>query len=1268
MEPKRQRKKLTQKQIDDESEASFTSVNRFEDNRNKQQIQQANSIKEYSENNSTFNGEKAGTNYQYEVDNEKIPLGLKLITTNKLISFFSSNKRESQGLFPELIGKLVKESARSKLKKVCFPSGDNVALQGCDGEVLSNEENNLFIPNGKSLWELGASTSDKGKIEKDFKKRNKTFSLEQKKESTFVLVTPQIFTQVKKDEMLREFNNCGWKEVKIYDGQTLEEWLEQCVSTACWLLNKMTHSNLSFKSFYDAYFKLENKTYPKLSSKLFTINRSNEVDKFFELLGNKKIIKVAGPTFEESYNFVLSAFYESNDDFLKSKVIICEDIDTLNRLDVLLEDKILILATSVNSLTLVPNNRCIFLFSINGIYLNVDIEISKRPKSVVCNVLRNEMNISEDKIMRLSNKASNNISAIIRELSSDGNIELIHWTTDKRVYELIPAMLVGKINAANDCDKKVLSNFLFDGNAVEKYISKLDYWRLIEDSPISFYGDTICVSLKEDLWHCVSNAVNSNYVSKLKDLVINIFNNHNTKCDLFSEKSFLYGICKGGYVINDYIIDGLLDSCILLTIYNGKQDEMNALTNSVLQNIQTKEQLLIISKYFKYFAELAPEVFINYLNDEIANNDSFVMSLFDESGAKYCTLLHSLELLAQFDDTKVRACNLLLKLHLKNYNYYLDNTPANSLISNLLPICNNALTYKNKLDLTLKYLDEYGELFFDISESLISPGGKILYTDYPKFKDFSFKEEATTQKKLNDYLKQIVLKELEVCKEGKIRLINSLLNNYIIFSAEILDIIKQYIFGNFVKDEGDSFILYELLVKSKYAYVMHFNKRRVEYLDNYFNELIEFVKPVDYLDSNLIYFDGSDIGCYNAELIDDDFYINQENQKRFLKDLFSELYKGYDHKELFEKLLKVLPDNYYSGSFLASQNLNNEDLALIEEFAKKYRKLELMVNFFYKSGETIYNDFVNNLSKEELKQIIPFISNFSIVPSVIMSDSELIEQFFIKRSYFEDLKDEDKLLIKKYNPISYLRFLCTVNEIGFYDLREALNILVGLDISTNEYKKHSWVLKKILKIAENYVSGIEVFKLELKFFSIYNYNEIPTGIQAFVFDNPNIFIEIFKRNSSHKEFKFRFYSYLSFPDYFKSEEGKVHKFVNNIMEYETLNDGEIHFIREALGGVLARSYKSEANCFIPNDLKKLLEEIKNDDVNRGVYFAYENLKGVRFIGDGSDELEKAKKLKEELLECEIKYSQAASILRGIMHESEKLAVEDKNVRTKLNDV
>lgn len=113
------------------------------------------------------------------------------------------------------------------------------------------------------------------------------------------------------------------------------------------------------------------------------------------------------------------------------------------------------------------------------------------------------------------------------------------------------------------------------------------------------------------------------------------------------------------------------------------------------------------------------------------------------------------------------------------------------------------------------------------------------------------------------------------------------------------------------------------------------------------------------------------------------------------------------------------------------------------------------------------------------------------------------------------------------------------------------------------------------------------------------------------------------------------------------------------MECEALNDSETHFIREALGGVLARSYKSEANYFIPNDLKKLSEEIKNADVNRGVHIAYECLRGVISIGDGSDELEKAKILEKELLECEIKYSQEASILREIIYGSKKQALEDK---------
>ena len=118
-------------------------------------------------------------------------LGYKLITATQIENWFADNQRDSQGKFPELIGRLLKESLTTFPKEFRFPQGDKISLDGVDGFLNVVSPKSLYIPEGESFWELGATVkTSKTKILADFEKRDAQIGVNQKKQTTFVLVTP----------------------------------------------------------------------------------------------------------------------------------------------------------------------------------------------------------------------------------------------------------------------------------------------------------------------------------------------------------------------------------------------------------------------------------------------------------------------------------------------------------------------------------------------------------------------------------------------------------------------------------------------------------------------------------------------------------------------------------------------------------------------------------------------------------------------------------------------------------------------------------------------------------------------------------------------------------------------------------------------------------------------------------------------------------------------------------------------------------------------
>ena len=74
-----------------------------------------------------------------------------------------------------------------------------------------------------------------------------------------------------------------------------------------------------------------------------------ETKDLLESLKNKKVIKVAGPSFYESYGFVIAAMSESNLEENNLQTVICNDYWSLQKINTLTSNKILILNDTISN-------------------------------------------------------------------------------------------------------------------------------------------------------------------------------------------------------------------------------------------------------------------------------------------------------------------------------------------------------------------------------------------------------------------------------------------------------------------------------------------------------------------------------------------------------------------------------------------------------------------------------------------------------------------------------------------------------------------------------------------------------------------------------------------------------------------------------------------------------------------------------------------------------------------------------------------------------
>lgn len=150
------------------------------------------------------------------------------ITASHIVNWANTHAKEAQTDLPRWVRRLCFEPGATR--QLSFPAGDSTYVPGWDG-VLFSDLGNAWVPAGASCWEVGCDQDVPGKANRDYRKRTETTSKEDRSNCTYVFVTPRRWT--KKSEWIEEQTRQGeWADVRVYDADDLEQWLEQSPAVA----------------------------------------------------------------------------------------------------------------------------------------------------------------------------------------------------------------------------------------------------------------------------------------------------------------------------------------------------------------------------------------------------------------------------------------------------------------------------------------------------------------------------------------------------------------------------------------------------------------------------------------------------------------------------------------------------------------------------------------------------------------------------------------------------------------------------------------------------------------------------------------------------------------------------------------------------------------------------------------------------------------------------------------------------------------------------
>ena len=160
-----------------------------------------------------------------------------------------------------------------------FPSGEAIQSGGWDGQVCTSA-GSTFVPSGGSVWELGVSSRPRNKADADYDKRTGTPGALDPAQTAFIFVTPRRWSS-KGDWVRAKMAEHKWREVRAYDADDLEAWLELTPGIHAWLstlLGKAPDGVQNFGTWWELWARA---TRPAISPDLIIAGRDAEAEPLY---------------------------------------------------------------------------------------------------------------------------------------------------------------------------------------------------------------------------------------------------------------------------------------------------------------------------------------------------------------------------------------------------------------------------------------------------------------------------------------------------------------------------------------------------------------------------------------------------------------------------------------------------------------------------------------------------------------------------------------------------------------------------------------------------------------------------------------------------------------------------------------------------------------------------------------------------------------------------------------------------------------------------
>lgn len=641
----------------------------------------------------------------------------KLLTENELDLWVRSHAEIAQGVIVELIWRLVAASSPNP-KERRFPLGDSIGQHGPDGVLdVLDASFEPFVPDGRSLWEIGTSLDAGKKATDDYKDRVTDTPLSVRSESVFVFVTPlsgrrdwdytwKEDAQANWLEKRRKSNE--WRDVRIIDGTKLIDWLHQFPSVERWLAYQFKLPVDQLETPEHHWNELS--TFgapPPLTPHLFLANRDNACTRLRDILtGNTLQLKLDTYFPGHVVDFVSAFIAEMDNDSrvdILGRSIFVSGKDAWSAIMSHSEPHVLVIDSDlepdgIDETRLLqkarPRHAVIYRGAPGGIP-HPNCEMLPDPKSYQIEEALRKAGYSEERARILAHKSGGNLSTLLRCLQ---NLSLMpEWAEGTAAAELAIAELLGSWNERSEADGIAVEGV--SGKLYGEWIGRVREAALRPGTPLTHRDGIWKFVPRYEAWYALGRRVFDEHLKRLLEVVVTVLREKDPKFELLPDERFAARVQGKILRHSDFLRNGLAETLALLgshpeALKSCASGEAEATAVLAVREILADADWVLwasLNDLLPLLAEAAPREFLDAVENALNNVSCPFDELFaqERPGITGSTLLSgllwALETLAWDADYLTRVTVALGELAARDPGGTWANRPANSLRTILLP-------------------------------------------------------------------------------------------------------------------------------------------------------------------------------------------------------------------------------------------------------------------------------------------------------------------------------------------------------------------------------------------------------------------------------------------------------------------------------------------------------------------------------------------------------------------------------------------------------